>query len=426
LRLSNVLVLSIAIACGGAPAANPQPRVQSDRSLTVPSKPNAPETDDAAIAKAGQAYVDLLVQISPETATQLGLHTRDTELDDRSLDGAARNVAREQQMLDDLQSRFAKPNASLASRTDLAIMEHALAVDIRLKTEDKPLERKPDVYANPMNALFLMTARDYAPAAERAKNALARIQKIPAQLEQAKLNIKRPPRVWTQVGIEAASGAKQFFDDEKVALEAALPDDKARVDAAIDAAQRAYVNYKQFLETTVLPRSDGDFAAGPQLYDFLLKQDFFLTEGAADLEAEGRRVLAVTQSQMDEVAKRIDPKAKGWPEVVAKVKAHHPTADQLLPSYRTELARARKFLIDKDVVTLPPGDDCRSTKRSKQTHKNRCFARTTTATRSTLRCTRPTRGITCSCRSRGVIRRSCARQRVRRSSQRAGRCMPKS
>jgi len=30
----------------------------------------------------------------------------------------------------------------------------------------------------------------------------------------------------------------------------------------------------------------------------------------------------------------------------------------LLPSYRGELARARKFLVDKDVVTLPEGDDC--------------------------------------------------------------------
>jgi len=61
---------------------------------------------------------------------------------------------------------------------------------------------------------------------------------------------------------------------------------------------------------------------------------------------------------MRELAKRIDPKAKDWPEVVAKIKSHHPTAKDLLASYRSELARARKFLVDKDVVTLPEGDDC--------------------------------------------------------------------
>lgn len=352
MKVVRALGLSIALV-GGCAAHTPTP----EKPRSAPSA-TTPATDDDAIARAGQAYVDLLVQISPETATQLGLHARDTELDDRSLAGFERDLAREQAMLDDLTKRFAHPNASLASRTDLSILEHSLLVDIRSKRENKPLERRPDVYTNPMNALFSMTAREYAPAAERAKNSLARIEKLPAQLEQAKANLKRPPRVWTQIGIESAAGAKQFFDDERVALEAALPQDKARVDAALVAAQKAYAEYKQFLETTILPRSDGDFAAGPEYFDFLLKQDFFLTEGAAGIEAEGMKVLASTQTQMDEVAKRIDPKAKGWPEVVAKVKAHHPTADALLPSYRTELTRARKFLIDKDVVTLPPGDDC--------------------------------------------------------------------
>jgi uncharacterized protein (DUF885 family) len=44
--------------------------------------------------------------------------------------------------------------------------------------------------------------------------------------------------------------------------------------------------------------------------------------------------------------------------VTRAVKAHHPNADDLLPSYKREVARARKFLLDKDVVPFPPGDDC--------------------------------------------------------------------
>jgi uncharacterized protein (DUF885 family) len=44
--------------------------------------------------------------------------------------------------------------------------------------------------------------------------------------------------------------------------------------------------------------------------------------------------------------------------VTQKLKAHHPTAAELLPSYRLEVARARQFLLDKHVVPFPPGDDC--------------------------------------------------------------------
>ena len=141
---------------------------------------------------------------------------------------------------------------------------------------------------------------------------------------------------------------------------------------------------------------------------------------------------------------RIDPKAKSWPEVTRRVKGHHPSADELLPSYRREVARARQFLVDKDVVPFPPGDDCqvvetppflRSTTTASYepapaldpetrglffvtpvdpigdaaSRRRRCCARTITAIRSTRLCTRPTPGTTCSFLSHAAIRRSSAR-----------------
>ncbi len=352
----------LAASCGppekpgqpGVPPIHPPPVDPGKK--TEPVVEN--DADDADIAKAGQAYVDLVVKISPETATQLGLHQRDDDLDDRTLAGFDRDLAIEEKMLADLAARFTTPHASRAALTDLEIVEHALAVDIHMKRGQDPLRRKPDTYMGPMNALFLMTAREYAPAAERAKHALTRIEKIPAQLEEAKRNLTKPPKVWTEIGIEAAGGAKQFFDDERKPLEDALPEEKARIEKALVSAQKSYADYKQFLEKIVLPKGGDDYAAGPELFDFLLKQDFFLTESAADLVAMGERIFTETDAQLTTVAHRIDPKAKGWPEVVAKVKSHHPTAKELLPSYRSELARARKFLVDKNVVTLPEGDDC--------------------------------------------------------------------
>src|SRR4029077_6224503 len=127
------------------------------------------------------------------------------------------------------------------------------------------LRRKPDTYTAPMNALFLMTAREYAPADVRARHAVARIEKIPAQLEEAKKNLTKPPKVWTQIGIEAAGGAKQFFADERAPLAQGLPSHKARIEKALASATSAYADYKQFLEKTVLARGGDDYAAGPEL-----------------------------------------------------------------------------------------------------------------------------------------------------------------
>lgn len=317
----------------------------------------ARKADEAALQKAAQDYLDLVVDISPETATSLGLHQNDAELDDRTVVGDDRATAREQAMLDALEGRFKAPDLSAAGRTDLAMLTGALRVSIRRKLVQRPLQRQPELYASPLHAIFAMTARDYAPAADRARHVVARLEKIPRVIEAAKANLLNPPRVWTELGIDRASSARAFLEAQRAFLLASLPAKASRVDAALKTAEAAYDDYKKFLQKEVLPRSNGRFAAGRELFSFLLRNDYFLDESPDDLLSMGKKVFAETQAQMREVAKRIDPKAKGWREVVAKLKGNHPTAEGLLEAYRHEVQRARVFVQQKGAVELPPGDD---------------------------------------------------------------------
>ena len=360
--LPLALLLFTSLACtpasdGARPVA---PTASSDR----PAEPgpttrpaDVADPDDAAIQRAGQEYLDLLVEISPETATSLGLHKNDAELDDRTIAGHDRGVEREEVMLKALKERFKTPKASAAARTDLAMLIGTLDVDIRTKRVQRPLQRQPNLYVSPLNVIFLMTARDYAPAAERARNVVARLEKVPSIIAAAKANLLNPPRVWTEVGVDRAASAKAFLEAQRPFLVASLPGEGLRIDAALKASVNAYEDYKKYLQKEVLPRSNGRFAAGRELFEFLLKNDYFLEEGADDILAMGKRLFTETNAQMTEVAKRLDPKAKGWPEVVARLKGNHPTADGLLEAYRTEVTRARTFLIQKDAIELPPGDD---------------------------------------------------------------------
>jgi uncharacterized protein (DUF885 family) len=370
LALASLATLAT-LSCGGSPPAVTDPVHPTASAPTTSAStaqaapaPAADTQDDAAIADAAKAYLDLIVEISPEAATTLGIHTRDADLDDRTLEGFEKNTAREEKMLAELTTRFKNPRASRAARTDLAILTHTLAVDVRLRREQKPNVLQPDSFATgPMNAIFMMTAREYAPAPERAKNVLARLEKIPKLLEVARTTVKNPPKVWTQVGIDAAGNASSFFDEQKAPLEAALPGaaDKARIAAALKGAKDAYAAYTKFLTKEVLPASNGNFAAGKDLFEFLLHENYFLQEDSKAIEETGKRLLTRTIADLDETAKRIDPKtaaASGWSGVVEKVKGHHPKASELLASYRGEVERARKFLVDKDAVAFPAGDDC--------------------------------------------------------------------
>lgn len=352
-------LLALGIACGpsgGSPAASPAV-ASAPPAATSKETTNDELPDDAAIAKAGEEYLELFADIHPEDATALGLHQHDGELDDRSITGHDKNVEREEALLASLERRFARPKASASAKTDLELLLGALRCDIRKKRVLRPLQRKPDVYVEPLNAIFQMTARSYAPPAERARNVVSRLEKIPNVVEQAKQNLSNPPRVWTEVAIDRASSAKAFLEQQRPFLLGALPDERARVEAALKVATAAYEDYRKYLQREVLPRSNGGFAAGRELFEYLLKHDYFLEEGADALLATGKKVFAETNARMNEVAKRIDPKAKGWPEVTAKLKAKHPDADELIDAYKKEVARARAFLVEKDAVAFPPGDD---------------------------------------------------------------------
>lgn len=356
-----VALLLAACADSPPPLAPPLPPATAPAPTPAPAPVASPVPDtydDTAIARAEQDYVALVAAISPETATALGDHSRDTELDTYTREGEAADLRREEAMLADLRARFPAPHASLSARTDLALVESALAIDVRTRAAEKPLERNPTTYTDPMAAIFLMAAREYAPLHDRARAALTRIEKLPAVVALARTNLGAPPKVWVQVGLEQARSAVAFFAEQRTFLLGALPEEKTRIDAAIGAAKKAYADYARFLEHDVMARARADFAEGRELFDFRLHEGYFLEEDADRLFEVGQRVFARTQSEMDVVAKRIDPKAKSWPEVTQRLKAHHPTATDLLPSYRREVARARQFLIDKKVVPFPPGDDC--------------------------------------------------------------------
>lgn len=334
------------------PPAPPMPRWQAQMSETGFAA-------DIQVQKLADEYIDLVSRTEPETATRWGLHVGDSELDDRSSAGEeARLVARKALLSKVDSAEGVGIKLSLAAKTDLDLLRGALRQKIRIAEEVKPAERKPDYYTEPLSSIFLLLARDFAPEAERARNALSRIERLPDVVTAAKANLKDPPELWVKIGIESAKGAKPFFADVKGQLEAALPTERARVGLAIRRAEAAYADYARHLERDVMKRAKKEFAAGRPLFEFLLREDYFLKETPEQLEALGKQVFARTEEELRKTAKAIDPAASDWPAVIAKLKGNHPQPSELLDAYRREVARARAFLVAKKAVPFPEGETC--------------------------------------------------------------------
>ena len=153
-------------------------------------------------------------------------------------------------MLAVLRARFADAARVAPARTDLAIVEQRARGRHPQAPREKPLVPQPRPYIDPMNAIFLMTARDYAPADDRARDVVARLEKIPAIVAPRRSEPRRPAEGLDAGRHRAARGAKAFFEQRAVPR-AASRRGQAAVDQALTRrAQKAYADYKQFLEKT--------------------------------------------------------------------------------------------------------------------------------------------------------------------------------
>lgn len=346
MRLGALLLLAVlCLSCAGEHRPAPW----------MPSRAHEHE-NVIVMQRLAKAYVEHVVRASPEEATALGIHDRDGELDERTASAEAARIASARDLLERVGRELSGP-VDTATRVDATLVTAALRAEIARRTRQEPLAQRPQDYLAPLDAMFLMVARDYADRTSRGRLLARRLRALPVVLARAKAQLTRPPAVFTRIALDRARGGRAFLAEVRAFYEA-LPDrDRSDGLAAAREADAALVDYASWLETALLPRSDGSFAAGRALYQELMRHELFLDATPEELLAFGEQRVASILAEMNAVAARIDPSAPGFEPVLARVKEKHPTADAILPTYRAEVARARAFLVARGVVAMPPGDD---------------------------------------------------------------------
>jgi uncharacterized protein (DUF885 family) len=79
---------------------------------------------------------------------------------------------------------------------------------------------------------------------------------------------------------------------------------------------------------------------------------------ADQLLATGWEQFRQTRAQMETLAREIDPE-RTVQELMEEAKADHPTAEGLLDAYRQAMADIRQYVIDHDIVGIPPDESLR-------------------------------------------------------------------
>src|SRR5947209_8435332 len=166
----------------------------------------ATEQDDT-FQKIAHDYIEQYLQTNPEQATELGDHRFDGELTDYSSEVLAKDLATQKEFRSKV-SAIDGSQLTGANNVDFRILKENIDYQIFQGEELKEPQWNPLVYMQSLaNSLYLLVARDFAPAEKRIPNLRQRMEKIPRILAQAKANLQHPPRVHTETAIEQTQGA---------------------------------------------------------------------------------------------------------------------------------------------------------------------------------------------------------------------------
>src|SRR5690606_39090006 len=201
----SLLTLALAACQGQAPSA-PDAR--------PPAAEAAESEHDRAFAAIAARFLDEGLALSPVSATQIGDHRFDAELDDLSAGGRERSAAWTRDMLAQLDAIDAAA-LSRENQVDALILRNQLEGTLWDLETMQSWAWDPQVYSGLAGgAIYGLMARDFAPMPERLKSATARMEKIPALLAQARANLDpaRVPRTHAETVARQNRGIFNLID----------------------------------------------------------------------------------------------------------------------------------------------------------------------------------------------------------------------
>ncbi len=359
------VLLAAPLACA------PSLRAQVVSPVTAAAAAATPGAD-AAFESLGQRYITEFGRYAPVSATQLGDHRSDGELDDFGSAGRAATLAWARSLLGQLEaidhSRLARAN-----QIDAALLANQLRYGIWAEEKYRDWSWDPLLYTQLAGqSLYGLLAREFAPLPDRLRSVTSRLEKLPRLLEQERANLvpARVPSIHAETAVKQNPGVLTLVDELVVPNLGQLPEaDRKRAEAAIAAARTAVQTHQQWLEKELLPRAQGEFRIGRELFDEKLALSLMSALDRAEIRTRAEREVVATRAGMYEVARQVLQGRPGAPATPAKpspqqqqaaieaalelANADRPVRAGVVDYAKETLRETTEFVRNKGFVALP-------------------------------------------------------------------------
>jgi uncharacterized protein (DUF885 family) len=322
---------------------------------------------DDEFEKIAKDYCENYLASHPETATELGDHRFDGALTDYSVQSRTRMLANAKQVREALKKFDDYKQLTGANQVDVRILRDEVEREIFALEELRDADWNPLVYNQSLaNSLYLLVARDFDSAQNRVPNLRQRMEGIPNVIKQAEANLQHPPRVHTETAIDQVQGAINLVRNGLDPLLNQAPQMKRDIAPVQEKTAKALEDYKKWLQTDLLKRSDGDFRIGAEKFRkklrFALASDLSMEEVLQRAQTE----LAQKQNEIYETAlplyKKYFPKAdaktlgdkkKVTTAVLNKLAEQHQDDVTIVGYAQKVVSEATDFVKQHNLVAVP-------------------------------------------------------------------------
>ena len=287
----------------------------------------------------------------PVNATFIGEHDYDHLLPDFTENGAGDTLAEMEELLARLASLPDEPLSPI-QKIDRDLAEGFLKIQSWEYRSNHFQRGNPCTYTGEaVFGLISLFLTPFAPLAVRLASAVARMEAIPAFLEQGRLNLRQAPPAWTGRAIRECQGALAFLEEgvDTLVLEESISAPRFR--SAAGKAAAAFRSFQSYLEDDLSAHPAQEYACGEQVFDLLMRQGHFLDLDCEEIAAFAEQEVEIAQAYL--AAHAADFGAATPAQALARLEDLHPTLQGYQARYGEFWQASRETSQAHELLTWP-------------------------------------------------------------------------
>lgn len=320
------------------------------------------EDQNSRFQSLARNYIEQVVSMNPEWATQLGDHRFDHKLFDYSIESISKALVMNRNYLDSLRA-IDMTQLNDVNKIDFQIMKSNIRYAIFEIDTLREFEWNPLFY-NMGSALNALVARDFAPLEERLTSLKERLKAIPEVLNHARNNLKNPHKMYTETAILQNKGVISLVKNDLNQFIDQVPGLKDEFTVIQKKTVEALKEYGEWLDKELLAKSQGEFRIGND--KFVKKLNYALESDLSkeDILERAEIELITTQHELYRTSvplyeKFFSAKVEGKDKktviksVLDKLAEMRPTNETIVDQAKEYLKECTVFVRHMDLVSLP-------------------------------------------------------------------------